>query len=358
MSSPDETVKDPTDPALVGGELVEEASAEDAAAVLDAAAAAVDPLEARLEMTPLDFPRRLLLVHAHPDDETISTGVTMAKYAHEGALVTLVTCTLGEEGEVLVPVLAHLAADKDDQLGPYRIEELEEAMRLLGVSDHRFLGGPGRWRDSGMMGLPTNDRAGCFWQADLEEATRELVAVMREVRPQVVITYDERGGYGHPDHIQAHRVALAAYDASGDPARWPEMGEPWTPSKLYYTALPKSVIQAGIDYFRGQGNASFWGEDVTSADQLPMGTADEDVTSMVESPEFFEAKMAAMRAHATQIAVDGPFFALADGVGMTAWSREYFTLVRGQVGDRDGENGWESDLFSGVTGDTGMHPNG
>jgi N-acetyl-1-D-myo-inositol-2-amino-2-deoxy-alpha-D-glucopyranoside deacetylase len=306
--------------------------------------------ETASEQPPVDFPRRLLLVHAHPDDETIGTGVTMAKYAAEGALVTLVTCTLGEEGEVLVPELAHLAADKDDQLGAHRIGELADAMRVLGVTDHRFLGGPGRWRDSGMMGLPTNDRPGCFWQADLDEATRELVRVIREVRPQVVVTYDERGGYGHPDHIQAHRVAVAAFDAAGDGSRWPEAGEPWQPAKLYYNALPKSVLQAGIDYFREKGESSFWGEEVTSADDLPMGTPDDEVTTMVDGSAYFEQKMDAMRAHATQIAVDGPFFALADGVGMTSWGREHYTLVRGQLGDRDGEGDRESDLFSGVPG--------
>src|SRR3954447_9775588 len=174
----------------------------------------------------------------------------MAKYAAEGVAVTLVTCTLGEEGEILVPELAHLASDADDALGPYRIGELAAACAALGVTDHRFLGGAGRWRDSGMMGVPQNDRPGCFWQADLDEATRELVAVLREVRPQVVVTYDERGGYGHPDHIQAHRVAVAAYDAASDPQRYPERGEPWQPAKLYYAALPHSAIQAGIDYFR------------------------------------------------------------------------------------------------------------
>jgi N-acetyl-1-D-myo-inositol-2-amino-2-deoxy-alpha-D-glucopyranoside deacetylase len=346
LDSSEETVKDPEDTE----EATETTESDgDAAAVLDAAAAAVDPLEERLEITPLDYPRRLMLVHAHPDDETIGTGVTMAKYVSEGALVTLVTCTLGEEGEVLVPDLEHLAADKDDRLGAHRIEELAAAMRVLGVTDHRFLGGPGRWRDSGMMGLPTNDRPGSFWQADLEEATRELVAIMREVRPQVVITYDERGGYGHPDHIQAHRVAVAAYAASADPARWPEMGEPWTPSKLYYSALPKSVLQAGIDYFRERGESSFWGEDVTSADELPMGTPDDQVTTKVDGTEFFDAKMNAMRAHATQISVDGPFFALADGVGLTAFGNEYYSLIEGKIGDRDGDRGAETDLFSGVT---------
>ncbi|MGE5763319.1 MAG: N-acetyl-1-D-myo-inositol-2-amino-2-deoxy-alpha-D-glucopyranoside deacetylase, partial [Mycobacterium leprae] len=167
--------------------------------------------------------RRLLLVHAHPDDETIGTGATMARYAAEGVGVTLVTCTLGEEGEILEPGLEHLAADREDRLGEHRIGELAEAMRCLGVRDHRFLGGPGRWRDSGMMGLPTNDRPSCLWQADLDEATAALVSIVREVRPQVVVTYDENGGYGHPDHIQAHRVAVRAVDAAGDPAYRPDL---------------------------------------------------------------------------------------------------------------------------------------
>ena len=158
--------------------------------------------------------RRLLLVHAHPDDEVIGSGATMAKYAADGAHVTLVTCTLGEEGEILVPGLAHLAADQEDKLGQHRISELADAMKALDVTDHRFLGGPGRWRDSGMMGTPANERPECFWRADLDEAVGDLVAVVREVRPQVVITYNENGGYGHPDHIQAHRVAVAAFVAA------------------------------------------------------------------------------------------------------------------------------------------------
>ncbi|MGZ4615989.1 MAG: N-acetyl-1-D-myo-inositol-2-amino-2-deoxy-alpha-D-glucopyranoside deacetylase, partial [Actinomycetes bacterium] len=146
-------------------------------------------------MDVLDAPRRMLLVHAHPDDETIGNGATMARYAASGTHVTLVTCTLGEEGEVLVPHLASLAADQNDELGQHRIGELATAMEALGVTDHRFLGGPGRFRDSGMMGLPTNERRDCFWQADLEQAARLLVEVVRETRPQVLVTYDENGGY-------------------------------------------------------------------------------------------------------------------------------------------------------------------
>src|SRR6266704_7211751 len=142
-----------------------------------------------------DSARRLLLVHAHPDDESIGTGATIARYAAEGAHVTLVTCTLGELGEVIPPDLAHLAADAGGGLGEYRIGELAAACQALGVTDHRFLGGPGRWRDSGMMGLPSNDDPGCFWQADAGEAAAVLAAVIREVRPQVLVTYDASGFY-------------------------------------------------------------------------------------------------------------------------------------------------------------------
>ena len=130
----------------------------------------------------------------------------MAKYVSEGVGVTLVTCTLGEEGEVLLPELSHLASDQDDALGAHRREELAAAMSVLGITDWRLLGGPGRFRDSGMIGTPANERPDCFWRTDLLTAAIELVAVLREVRPQVVVTYDDFGGYGHPDHIQAHRV--------------------------------------------------------------------------------------------------------------------------------------------------------
>ena len=170
--------------------------------------------------------RRLLLVHAHPDDESIYTGATMARYATEGAKVTLVTCTLGELGEIIPPSLAHLAAEKEDRLGEYRIGELAAACAALGVTDHRFLGGPGRWRDSGMMGTEGNDDPRCFWRADVDQAARALLDVIDEVRPQVVVTYDADGAYGHPDHIQAHRVAWRACELAG----------PDGPAKFYATA--------------------------------------------------------------------------------------------------------------------------
>ena len=313
--------------------------------VLAEAAAAVDAVAGDDAMDALDRPRRLLLVHAHPDDETIGTGAVMAKHAADGDLVTLVTCTLGEEGEVLVPELAHLASGEQDGLGQHRIGELATAMEALRVTDHRFLGGPGRWRDSGMMGTPQNDRADCFWQADLDEAVAELVRIVREVRPQVVVTYDEKGGYGHPDHIQAHRVTVAAVERAADPSYEAGLGEPWRVAKLYWTAIPRSVLQQGIDLLKASGETGFFGVD--SADDLPFGNADDEVTTEVDASEQLAGKVAAMRAHATQIAVDGPFFALSNGLGQQAMGTEYFVLAQGRLGPL-GADGREHDLFAGV----------
>jgi N-acetyl-1-D-myo-inositol-2-amino-2-deoxy-alpha-D-glucopyranoside deacetylase len=292
---------------------------------------------------------RLLLVHAHPDDETIGTGATMARYAADGARVTLLTCTLGEQGEVLVPELVGIAADRADQLGGYRIAELAEAMRALGVHDHRFLGGAGRWRDSDMMGRPGNDDPRAFWRcakdrAAFDEAVGQAVEVIRDVRPQVLVTYDENGGYGHPDHIMAHRVAMAAADRA---AESDGSGDPWHIAKIYWTALPRSVLQRGIDALKGGEHESFF-DGVDSADDLPMGTPDELVTTEVDGRRFAAEKDAAMRAHATQIAVDGPFYALSNNIGMELLSVEYFRLVRGRLAGERNDRGRETDLFAGV----------
>jgi N-acetyl-1-D-myo-inositol-2-amino-2-deoxy-alpha-D-glucopyranoside deacetylase len=285
----------------------------------------------------------MLLVHAHPDDETIGTGATMARYAAAGDGVTLVTCTLGEEGEILVPELTHLASDRDGGLGEYRIGELTAAMGALGVSDHRFLGGAGRWRDSGMVGTPSTDNPDCFWQADLDQAVGELVKVIREVRPQVVISYDANGGYGHPDHIQAHRVTVGAFEAAGDPQRYPEAGDPWTPTKLYQTALPRSLLVVAFEALKELGEEAPFG--VTSPDDMNMGVPDDQITTVIDARDHLPAKVQAMRAYPTQIAVDGHFFALSNDVGQGAFGVEHYTLVSGP-GPAAGEQ--ESDLFAGI----------
>ncbi|MEN9915611.1 MAG: hypothetical protein RL725_286 [Actinomycetota bacterium] len=282
--------------------------------------------------------KRLLLVHAHPDDETINNGVTMAKYAKDGAQVTLVTCTRGEEGEVLVTELASLASDKDDKLGEHREIELKDAMAHLGIADFRFLGAPNKkWRDSGMMGMPQNDRADVFWQSDLEESANELVKIILEIKPQVLITYDEFGGYGHPDHIKAHRVAMRAAEIAETKG--------WKIEKIYWNTMPRSVIQMGIEKMKEVGSDFFGAE---SVDDLPFAKPDELVTSVVHASEFVPQKLAAMKAHATQISVDGPFFALSNNLGLSVWGDEYYTIVKGEKAAPFDENGRELDLFAGI----------
>ncbi|MHC6626437.1 N-acetyl-1-D-myo-inositol-2-amino-2-deoxy-alpha-D-glucopyranoside deacetylase [Streptomyces globosus] len=290
--------------------------------------------------------RRLLLVHAHPDDESINNGLTMAKYAAEGAHVALVTCTLGEEGEVIPASLAHLAADRDDALGAHRIGELAAAMAELGVTDHRFLGGPGRFRDSGMMGLPQNDRPGSFWSADVDEAAAHLVEVVRELRPQVLVTYDPDGGYGHPDHIQAHRVAMRAAELAAEGAYRRDLGEPHRIGKVYWNRVPRSAVEEGFARLREAGEkVPFPG--VASPEDVPGVVPDERITAEITADErFVAAKAAAMRAHATQIAVDGPFFALSNDLAQPLFTREFYELVQGAPGA--GAGGREDDLFAGV----------
>lgn len=292
--------------------------------------------------------RRLLLVHAHPDDETIGNGTTMAKYATEGAHVTVVTCTLGEEGEVIPPELAHLASDRDDSLGQYRIGELAAAMAELGVRDHRFLGGPGRYRDSGMMGAATNERQDCFWQADLDEAAGHLVRVLREVRPQVLITYDTNGGYGHPDHIQAHRVAMRGAELAADPDVHPELGPAHAVAATYWNVMPRSVLEEGFARMRAAGRESpFPG--IASADDVPGVVDDAQVHAAIDGSEHAERKRAAMVAHATQIAVDGPFFALSNEKGQPLPSVEFYRRVHGSS-PPTAEGAWADDLFAGLRG--------
>jgi N-acetyl-1-D-myo-inositol-2-amino-2-deoxy-alpha-D-glucopyranoside deacetylase len=279
---------------------------------------------------------RMLLVHAHPDDETINNGATMALYAALGAQVTLITCTRGEEGEVLTPELTHLASSETDSLGEHREIELANAMKALGVTDFRFLAeGEGKYRDSGMMGTEPNNRADVFWQADLEEASDYLVKVINEVKPHILITYDEIGGYGHPDHIQAHRVAMRASEKSK-----------WQIQKIYWNTMPKSVLAESMAKMKEMGS-DFFGAD--NVDDLPFAKEDSFVTTLIDGNSYVDAKMAAMKAHHTQISLDGPFFALSNNLGLQVWGHEYYTLVKGEKSAPFDANGRESDLFSGVT---------
>jgi N-acetyl-1-D-myo-inositol-2-amino-2-deoxy-alpha-D-glucopyranoside deacetylase len=276
-------------------------------------------------------------VHAHPDDETLTTGGTMAAHAAApDTSVTLVTCTLGEEGEIIPPELAMLAADGADQLGGYRIGELAAACAALGVTDHRFLGGTGRWRDSGMVlaghgvRAATPDRlhpralAAPDAFADQVDA---LTAVLEEVAPQVVITYAADGGYGHPDHVRAHEIAVAAV------RRVPEV------ARLYATVIGRKTLDAGLAAIEG-ASLPFR---MPRPDELP-SVPDADVDVALDVAAHRAARLAALRAHATQVALwEGAqvAYAMSNGVAQPLLDVEEFVLLAGEPVAGD-------DLFAGV----------
>jgi N-acetyl-1-D-myo-inositol-2-amino-2-deoxy-alpha-D-glucopyranoside deacetylase len=272
---------------------------------------------------------RLLLVHAHPDDESLWTGGTIARYAAAGAHVTVVTCTLGEEGEVIPAFLRLLAVDEADQLGGYRVGELRAACAALGVSDHRYLGGVGRWRDSGMAGTPANDHPRALVRGDRAEQVDALAAILAEVRPQIVVTYGPDGGYGHPDHVAAHRITMAACEESDV-------------DRIFHVVTSRRATEDGVAALSSMDGRPFA---LPKPGQLPV-TDDAEISTVVPITEALPAKLAAMRAHATQISVwegkDGErCYALSNGIAQPIVSAEYYILVHGD------KAGTETDLFGG-----------
>jgi N-acetyl-1-D-myo-inositol-2-amino-2-deoxy-alpha-D-glucopyranoside deacetylase len=287
---------------------------------------------------------RMLFVHAHPDDETLGNGATIAHYTARGAQVQVVTCTLGEEGEVIGDRWAELACDRADQLGGYRIGELTTALQALGVSGPVYLGGAGRWRDSGMQGTEPRRRQR-FIDADEREAVGALVAIIREQRPHVVVTYDPNGGYGHPDHIHAHEVTTAAVAAAGT-TDYP--GRPWTVPKFYWTVMANSAFEEGIKALGPDDLAPGWS--FPSAEDFDFGYSDDDIDAVVEAgPEAAAAKKAAAAAHATQLTIGptGKTCALSNNMALPILADEHYVLVIGSAGERDGR-GWETDLLAGL----------
>ncbi len=277
----------------------------------------------------------LMAVHAHPDDESISTGGVLARYAEEGLRTVLVTCTGGEVGEIADPGLA-----TPETLVEVRRRELREACEILRVGRLHLLG----YRDSGMMGTPDNEHPASFYQASFDEATARLVALVRQERPQVLVTYDENGFYGHPDHIKAHQITVAAYEAAGDPARWPEAGEAWQPAKLYYTAVARSKIKNFGRLLREAGiEAPFEGGEAREPD---IGTPDELITTEVDVSPQVERKRQALMAHASQMGPEVFFAKMPPALFYRIFGRESFQLARGQ----SGASGLESDLFAGLRG--------
>lgn len=280
---------------------------------------------------------RLLFVHAHPDDETLTTGGTIAHYAALGAEVRVVTCTLGEEGEVIGDEYAQLTVDNADQLGGYRIAELTAALQALGVDGPHYLGGAGHWRDSGMAGTPS--RGHQRWvDADMTEAVGELVAIIGALRPHVVVTYDPNGGYGHPDHIQTHRVTTEAVAASADAVGW-------AVPKFYWTVMATSAMGAGLQAI--DDIPDNWIR--VNVDDVPFGFSDDQIDAVVDVSAHLPAKVAALRAHATQVTVspNGDALALSNNIALPLIGEEHYVLVTGEPGERDAR-GWETDLLAGL----------
>ncbi|MFE5478720.1 N-acetyl-1-D-myo-inositol-2-amino-2-deoxy-alpha-D-glucopyranoside deacetylase [Nocardia sp. NPDC056541] len=286
----------------------------------------------------------LLLVHAHPDDETLTTGGTIAHYRRRGVPVTVVTCTLGEEGEVIGERWSRLIAAEADQLGGYRIGELTAALSALDAGEPWFLGGPGRWRDSGMAGTPSAANPRAFVNSG-DAAVDALVAVILELRPRVVVTYDPRGGYGHPDHIRAHEITTAAVAAAAE--------QGWDVPKFYWTVTDGDLLRQHtaalarrtVDELPGALPPG-WRLPV-EAELAAMSTS--GVTTVVDVSDAVSAKRAAMRAHATQVTVapSGREFALSNNIALPVLPEEHFRLVRGTRGQL-GADGFEHDLFAGL----------
>src|ERR1700758_4705112 len=287
---------------------------------------------------------RLLFVHAHPDDESLSNGATIAHYTACGAQVSVVTCTLGEEGEVIGDRWAKLAVDDADQLGGYRIGELTAALHALGISGPVYLGGAGRWRDSGMAGTAKR-RQQRFIDADEHEAVGALIAIIRQQRPHVVVTYDPNGGYGHPDHIHTHTVTSAAVAAAGT-GDYP--GEPWTVPKFYWSVIAASAFTAGWQALNRDDVLPGW--TIPPVAESDFGYSDSDIDAVVEAgPDAHAAKVAALVAHATQVVVGptGRACALSNNMTLPILAQEHYVLAAGSMGDRD-ERGWETDLLAGL----------
>jgi mycothiol S-conjugate amidase len=281
---------------------------------------------------------RLMAVHAHPDDESSKGAATMAKYVAEGVDVLVVTCTGGERGSVLNPKLDR--PDIWENIATIRRDEMDRAREILGVRQ--------AWLGFVDSGYPEGDPLpplpeGCFGLEPVEKAAAPLVKLMREFRPHVVTTYDENGGYPHPDHVMCHNVAVAAFDAAGDPDRYPDLGEPWQPLKLYYDmGFSKAKVLALHEALLAAGVESHYGEWLENWKDRP--DRGPRVTTRVPCGEYFEVRDDALRAHATQVDPDGFWFKVPLSIQRQAWPTEDFELARSLVGPTVPED----DLFAGV----------
>ncbi len=283
-----------------------------------------------MTVIPPSTARRLALVHAHPDDESLWTGGIIARYAATGVDVMVITCTLGEEGEIIPDELRQLRAQEADQLGGYRISELRAALAELGVTRHAFLGGPGRWRDSGMVGDPANNHPRAFVRGSVDHQAAMLAEQLAEFRPQVLVSYDANGGYGHPDHIRAHQITVAAARRLPDVAR------------VFYAVQSRAAVQGGVDVLAGWPDQPYRlpvPEELAVVDDTSIGT-------IMDVADHVPAKLRALRAHATQISVwesgERAAYALSNGIAAPVLPHEYFVLAAGDP------TGAADDLFGGL----------
>ena len=308
-------------------------------------------------------PRTLMTVHAHPDDETIGTGGLMAKAVADGHRVVLVTGTHGEMGEIVVKDMD--TPENHRRLGEIRAGELEAAMHELGVTEWENLG----YRDSDMMGRAGNRDPRNFWNADLDEAAGRLTWLVRKYQPDVITTYNDFGGYGHPDHIRTHDVAVRAFARAGDPAWYPEQLTPehggtgpseeegglapWTPSKLYEQAIPASVRNAIAERMAAAGEQSFWSEPADASPEekaqwqermAKMLVPDEAITTWVDVSDVLDRKWAAIGKHVTQMSPDSPFLRFGKDAWQEFWAKEAYVLRESRVPSTTPE----TDVFAGL----------
>jgi mycothiol conjugate amidase Mca len=281
-------------------------------------------------------PLSLMIVHAHPDDEAIGTGGILARYSAEGVRTVLVTCTLGEEGEIVLPDLN--TEEHRVRLGEIRREELLAAVKHLGITHLELL----PYRDSGMAGTPTNQHPECFAQADLDQATGQLVQLVRTYRPHVLMSYNEQGGYGHPDHINAHKITVAAFDAAGDPNRYPEAGAPWTPLKLYYISFRRGLWLSAWQTMRDRGLKTPLDEEGFDPERY---VDDPRNTTTVDVRAYLGQKLAALREHRTQIRPDWMWLGVPEDLRDGLFNCEHFIRVASRVPVPEGE---ETDVFAGL----------
>lgn len=295
--------------------------------------------------------RRLLFVHAHPDDESSQSAGSIAKYASEGAQVTLVTCTLGERGEILVPEWEHYSPQ---ELGKKRIAELEAAMAHMGLTDHEFLGGAGTYHDTGMaiddegkVIAPPDAPDGAFWNADLLEAANHLVKIIRSRRPQVLVTYNPFGGYGHPDHIQAHRVAMYAMTLAAAPSHAPELGEAWQVQRALWGAYNTIAWRKAIPLIRERGMIpESFEEQFSAREQRMLKASDDHIAAVVPLTGFADICRNALGEHKSQVNITDPFWQIHGFVQTIDGAGEAYEFGCG-VPFPDGD-GPSADLFAGL----------